>query len=177
MSKLVVVALLASALTASGAQGTNETGQFEYRITRVDIHNRLPGVHPNTWTGATVGLAIKNTGDVPVQIALLIESIKLQIDGGVEFTRLSKESVSGLAICRGYTVADCGPLSKDFTVLRPGRSITASATLAVRMNGQEIGPVKWGNVSGTLFVRETEGGKVWLEPLTVAETPVVNNIR
>jgi hypothetical protein len=179
MCKPVAAAVLILAASMVNAQdGVQSTGQFEYRIPPVDVHT-VPGLARGV--GATLGFEIKSLVDVPVQIALVAFASSqppvLQIEGGLEFKLPNAAALSGLTYCNSNRVAACEKSAGDFTTLRPGRTLIGSLKLLAPVMPRDVGPIKRGRFSGVLFVRESEGGKGWMEPFTIADVQVVNRIR
>jgi hypothetical protein len=175
---VAAVLLMLTASLVNAQDGVHSTGQFDYRIPPVDIHT-VPGLARGV--GATLAFEIKSTVDVPVQIALVAfapsQPPVLQIEGGLEFRLPNAGSLSGLTYCNSNRVAACEKAAGDFTTLRPGRTLTGSLKLFAPVMARDVGPVKRGRFSGVLFVRESEGGKGWMEPFTIADVQVVNRVR
>ena len=166
MSKLAPIVLclvLVGSVHAQTPAATQSTGQFDFTIRRIDIHP-LATFQPNVRIGADMGFEIKNTGDVSVQVALVVPGPVVQVDGGFEFGIITgPNAVHGAAWCRFNTVSNCLMDYKDYSLIRPGRSLVASIEMQVYLGGRELGAVKWGRFGGTLFVREVESGKSWME--------------
>ncbi len=162
-AKLLGVLLACNA----AAQNTASKYRLEYSvIAPADIHAAPQGPR---YAEATLGLRMTNHGDAPVKVALVAPGAVLQLaEGGFQFKLEDyRTDLSGLSYCYKTTVADCETFADNFTVLETGRKYTINLKLLARLEGRELGRVKWGRFSGILFVRELGGGKSWMEPFTI----------
>jgi hypothetical protein len=178
MSRLIaslVLTLGTAYVSAQATQAVQDTGQFEYRVLPVDI------VWENMNLVARLGFEVKNKGAAPVQIALLtgLGSLPtLQTEGGVEF-RLGTQMAAGISTCREEP-SYCEKNAAAWTVLRPGRTLTGSMTMSSTVwtfDKRVLVPAKWGRFSAMFVARDSENGKTWTEPFTIADVKVIANVR
>ena len=164
--------MLATAAT-SDAGSASQTGQFEYQFSMVEV-SPTPGRPANTWVQAVAGFEIRNTGSVPVRIAMVPLWPTLQIEGGVQF-KIRPRGVTGLAVDSNPNVRGCLSRAEDYSVLRPGQAMTASMIFDSNLGGRDLLPAKWGRISGQLLVQSLEDKRCWIEPFTVGKVAVSVN--
>lgn len=156
--------------TSMAAQSGGETAKFEAAVTQVDI--APSGAQSYV---AVVALRIKNSGGVPLQVAVLRRNLVLAVEGGFQFEAGYERSVSGISSC--LTLDDCEKKALRFPVIQPGATHTASISLHSRRDRRELAPATEARLSGTIFLRDTVRNRTWSEPLTFDQLRVAKNTR
>lgn len=165
----ILAMLLTMTAAAEKNDSINETGQFEYSFSTVEV-SPIPGQKPNTEIQATAGFEIKNTGSAPVRIAVITPWPTLQIEGGVQF-KLRYSGITGVSSYDGNRDY-CSKAAPNFSLLRPNKILTASLIFDSDLKGRTLLSAKRGRISGELMVQSMEDNKCWIEPFTVGRVPV-----
>src|SRR5262245_44131027 len=124
---LLLVTLFALFSSVPGAQdkpGVQNTGQFEYRMPRIDLTKGAADI-----IDATAGFEIKNLGEAAVNIAIMAPFPTLQVEGLQFRLTAPVANLSGISYCQVAAVEACDARWKSYTLLRGGRSMTASIVL------------------------------------------------
>jgi hypothetical protein len=167
----IVVALLAS-LSAFGespsAVGT--TGQFEYKVSQIDVGFRP---HYPRILQATVNLAVKNLGSFPVRIAITQPVPSVQLVGAAVDFMEQNGGASGIQYIGDNRTAYCAQNANNFTLVRPGATAAANLLLYAPFADQKLSLVRLARFSASLMVQSLDDKKCWIEPLSVADIPVL----
>ena len=167
-TRLVAVALIVFLGTVARAQdqpGVQDTGAFEFRVPKVYVATQGKTIQ------ATVGFEIKNKGELPVKVAIA-SGPTMHVED-LQFTLYSSGTVTGISFCVAHDLGNCDPRAADFTLLRPGRSLTGNLVLAANPGAnRDIGRPKYGRFAGFLYVLE-DGKKSWIEPFTISDVEIV----
>lgn len=156
--------------TSGIGETKNDTGQFEYRFSAVDV-TPVPGSKPNSAIQATVGFEIRNTGSNPVRVAMIPAWPTLQTEGGMHFV-LSRRGASGLPMIPSRHEEACDDAAQRLSIVRPQTTLAASLVFETNLHGRDLTPAKLGRISGQLYVKSEATGKCWIEPFTAANVSV-----
>ena len=166
----LLMVLLCCAPTLAGESGAvASTGQFEYRVSGVDVAWK-PGQKP--WMQATVGFRITNTSPAPVRFAIIQSWPTLQLEGAAVHFTLRSGGISGIVWSLNNLIGACSEHAENFTMLRPTYSVTGSLVLDAYAADQDIALVKHARLSATLMVQSLDDKKCWIEPFSVDDIPV-----
>mgnify|MGYP007095242882 CR=1 FL=1 len=170
-STLILILAMLLSMTAAAEKGDsiNKTGQFEYTFSTVEV-SPIPGRSRNTGIQATAGFEIRNTGSVPVRVAVVTPWPTLQIEGGIHFV-IRYRGITGIAF-DDISIQDCSKAAVSFSLIRPDNSLTASLFFDSNLGGRELLPASWGRISGQLLVQSTDDKTCWIEPFTVGRVSV-----
>lgn len=162
----ILVMLLSMTAAAEKNDSINDTGQFEYSFSTVYVS---PKPNSGSYLQATAGLNIKNTGSVPVRIAVVPQWPTLHVEGA-QF-RVRYKGINGVEYA-DIDITKCVDVAPKFSLLRPQRSLAASLIFDSEHKVSALLSAKWGRISGQLMVHSMEDNKCWIEPFTVGRVPV-----
>lgn len=150
----------------SGEATVVRSGHFEFKFQPVEI-SPAPGSKPNGALQATLGLEIKNLSASPVRLAVVPEWPTLQAEGGIQF-RLRGRGITGVESYNRDEIDNCPTAASNFSLLRPGQSISSNFVFDTDLEGREIRTISWARVSGSLMVESESEKKCWKEPFAAS---------
>ena len=168
VSALLCLVYLAPSL-ANETDATGDTGQFQYRITQIDLTWK-PGF--KTYFQATVGFQITNTGKFPVRIALVPNWPTVQLEGASVQLQLRSGGLSGMAFSNDNRISQCPQAAENFTILRPNYKIGGNLILDAYTAVPDLPLAKRARFSAILMVQSLDDKKCWIEPFSVLDVPV-----
>lgn len=157
------------------AQIVTRSGQLDHSFETVEVRPR-PGSKPNSEIQATLGFRTKNPGSTPLRVAMVPPWPSIHLEEGIHMTvrefPMADFGIRGIYYDRYVTVANCATSAQNFTLLRPGDSLTANLVFDADLKGQAAPPSKWGRISGALLVETPGDGKCVLSSFSASKLPV-----
>jgi hypothetical protein len=153
---------------AQTAEQVVRAGQLEYSFHAVEVKPPSPRSYGRQ-VNALAGFEIKNLGSVPLRLAVTHPKPTLHVDGGLAFRNGEVTGVEWTTT----NIERCNRAAQDFTLLRPGQSLTASLEFQTALDNHDLSSTRWGRLGGQLMVQSADNQRCWKEAFTIGKVRVV----
>ncbi|MEK8028636.1 hypothetical protein [Pseudaquabacterium rugosum] len=137
-----------------------DSGPFRWTFEPVVVQSAEPG--RRNLVRADLGIELRNTGEVPLRVALTHPWPALHADGGL---RLDSEwgQLSGLPVEHDHQPSRCGDHAERYLELRPGQAVHLAWRHRLDLGDRDLPAMAWMRVAAQLMVRDPAARRCWLE--------------
>ncbi|MEY3252312.1 MAG: hypothetical protein RL227_1285, partial [Pseudomonadota bacterium] len=162
-----VVQATPAPMAAAPAPGVSSSGPIDFAFGTMEMNPE----RYHTWNSdivGTIGVDIRNRTAGNLRVAIIDPWPVMQLEGGL---RMGFKTINGVAMNRQANASNCAGYASQFTSVRPGQTLVASAVFELRMGGRDAPMVNAARLTGELVVFDEATQRCTIEPLS---TPRIN---